>query len=418
MLDPEVQESLLHSSNHGTNRRHIINMAAEELLIGTLHYSDDDDDDDDGDYGDRSRTTGSAAADVDELLCRLRALQVPDVVALPPSLPPQVLVSELDPAYRVERVRCGELSVADFRNRIAHTACPIIIEGLPVVEAGVPALNAEVVRAALPADLSVPVRGRGGMRADRFFEELQRAEGSIYLADASLTRHFPWMHRLLRVPRYFLHCFAHRTRQSLSIAHDTPALFVGSAGTRSSLHIDQMRSNFWMFLGEGHKHWTTFHPDDSPLLSPSWDDPEQIERFRPLAELEAAGTPEAAAVARARRLEFTISAGDTLYIPRGTPHEVANLSRTTAVSANFVDQSNVAEVISQTQARFARCLDATRAPNLRAIAEALDEIEWPALEDDLGPEDADGALRTPEELVGRFAIHERSMSINPVRLAV
>lgn len=382
-----------------------------EMVIGALAYSEysDSDDDDDGPVDDGMDSTTPH----DAVLARARHVR-PSKQPQPPSLPPQVLVSEVDASYAVERVACTDLSVGAFRARIASATaaarCPLIIEGLPCVEDGVTAgLVADVVRASIPDDLAVPVRGHGHWPASTFFDALEAGE-AVYLADASLTRHFPWIHRLVRVPSYFLHDFSHRCRRRPSVVHDTPALFVSGRDTRSALHIDQMRSNFWMFLGQGYKHWTTFHPDDAHLLSPEWDEVEQIERFPPLATLDAS------AVAKARRLDFTLRPHDTLFIPRGTPHEVLNLCATTAVSANFVDQTNVAETVAQTRARVARCVPGSaRAENLREIADSLDEIEWPSVEDDLADVHRT-TCASPRALVGRFAVHERSMSIDPVRL--
>lgn len=209
----------------------------EELAIDTLQYSDGSDDE-------ATAAVGAAGDDEDGLMRTLSSLELQPPLP-PPPLPPQKLVSDIDPTYRLERVRCSELSVADFRRRVAASRLPLIIEGVPVPEAGVPGLRAGVVRAALPADLEVPVRGRGTMPAASFFDALDRGE-PFYMADLPVTRHFPWLHRLYRAPRYFMHCFSHRTRRALSIAHDTPALFIGGAGTRSALHVDQMCSNFWM----------------------------------------------------------------------------------------------------------------------------------------------------------------------------
>lgn len=123
------------------------------------------------------------------------------------------------------------------------TRAPLIIEGLPIAEDGVPGLTAAAVSAALDDDVPVPVRGAGTLPAGEFFAALGRGE-QLYLADLAVTRHFPWLHQLYRAPRYFLHCFTHRTRRALSVAHDTPALFIGGAGTRSPLHVDGTRPNF------------------------------------------------------------------------------------------------------------------------------------------------------------------------------
>ena len=112
-----------------------------------------------------------------------------------------------------------------------------------------------------------------------------------------------------------------------------------------------------MHLGEGYKHWTTFHPDDAHLLQPKWDADGQIHRFPPLEQLERSPPAGGAGdvLAAARRLEFTIGAGDTLFIPWNTPHEVRNLTPTCAVSANFLDQSNVLAAIEQARAKMERC---------------------------------------------------------------
>ena len=131
-------------------------------------------------------------------------------------------------------------------------------------------------------------------------------------------------------------------------------------------------------------------------------------------------------LARARRLEFTIGPGDTLFIPWNTPHEVRNLTPTCAVSANFLDQSNVNAAIGQARAKAARCEpESERARNLHQIADALDEIDWPEARDDdphacrgdaLCLDEAE-AGEGEERLVGRFAAHAAVMGMRPVRLA-
>lgn len=244
--------------------------------------------------------------------------------------PPQRLCSH-DCGYRVERIHFSELSVADFRRRTAMSPNPIIITGLaehmlPVGEGG---LSAAVLRELLPARLIIPVRGRGTTPAAQFFELLEAGE-HVYLADVPLARHFPWLFQRVRVPRYFLHCFSHRTRRRLSIALDTPALFVGAKATRSALHVDQMCSNFWMFLAEGEKHWTTFHPDDTQLLKPAFDEPEQIDRFQPLEVLEA--DPGARRSFAARRAKLT---------RRGVPQMLRLLCRTLVESLLLRSRASV-----------------------------------------------------------------------------
>ena len=321
---------------------------------------------------------------------------------------PEALVSLADPSYRLERISYDQLTVGEFRRRAAASRCPLIITGL--ADALTPhGLSTATLRAALPPDFAVPLRGAPPRRAADFFDGLAAGE-RLYLADVPLARTFPWLLQLVHVPAYFAHCFGHRTRQRLSIAYDTPALFVGAAGTASTLHVDQMCSNFWMLLTQGRKHWTCFHPDDAPLLSPTMDVPEQIHRFRPLVELPE-GVPPAA-----RRLDFTLQAGELLYIPWGTPHEVVNLSTTCAISANYIDQTNVAATIAQGRAKLPhRDPTSARHANLRVLMDSLDEIDWPVLEDDLAP--ADERARPADELATTFELHQRVKYSKPVVLA-
>ena len=319
--------------------------------------------------------------------------------------PQEILQSIADPSYHVQRVHFSELSVGAFRRRASSCRNPLVVTGLGPHLAPY-GLTAAVLRAVIPVDLVVPVRGQPARRAADFFEALQQDE-PLYLADAPIAHHFPWLYQLIKVPRYFRHCFCHRTRQNLSIAYDTPALFVGGAGTLSSLHVDQMCSNFWMYLGEGAKHWTCFHPDDAPLLSPMFDEPEQIDRFAPLAQT--------AVPSHARRIEFVLQAGELLYIPWGTPHEVLNLTATTAVSANYLDQTNIDATVAQGRAKLDhRAAGSSRHDNLRATLDALDEIEWPCLDDDV--DEAEQASLPGEAMATSFPAHERLQRSKPVKL--
>ena len=89
---------------------------------------------------------------------------------------------------------------------------------------------------------------------------------------------------------------------------------------------------------------------------------------------------------------------------------------TTAVSANFIDQSNVAETLAQGRAKLPhREVGSERHANLLAVLDALDEIDWPSVEDDLQPED--DIQRSAAEMLSIFAEHERIMYDKPVTLA-
>ena len=207
----------------------------EEFAVQPLGYSDDDDDDDDIGGATVAPWCDAGASDSDD------DKEEEDEAAdqhVPPSLSCAYEVaceSAVDPAYRLLRWDCRFLSVAAFRDSIATTKHPIILTGLGqhVAPRG---LGLERVKALLPADLAVPVRGMDGRwNADKFFERLEAGD-PVYLADAPIARLCPWLLKEVKVPRYFLHCFTHRTRTPLALVYETPALFVGAAGTCSSMH--------------------------------------------------------------------------------------------------------------------------------------------------------------------------------------
>mmetsp|Transcript_52484 Transcript_52484/g.125420 ORF Transcript_52484/g.125420 Transcript_52484/m.125420 type:complete len:619 (+) Transcript_52484:89-1945(+) len=319
------------------------------------------------------------------LASRLRGLckQEP-LEELTPPPPPQVITSS-DPNYYVQRIPYTELSVSTFRREYIPQRRPVIITGMSSVLTSKESMEfaVEFLQGAIPHDMDVPVKFSGHVQQTQiadFFARLRSAE-DVYLADVSIPNYFPWLLQHIKVPTVFLHCFSHRTRQKNFAANNTPSLFIGAKGTLTHLHIDQLATNFWMFLAEGRKKWTCFHPDDTALLSPEWDQEEEIPRFRYLRELEADATT-AESLHQARRLEFVLEEGEVLFIPSGTPHEVENVEASCAVSANFWDQSNLEASLILMERKLAK-MSGARATNLLQLHHGLQELDWPDLETDL-----------------------------------
>ena len=139
----------------------------------------------------------------------------------------------------------------------------------------------------------------------------------------------------------------------------------------------------------------TAAPPDSP---PPLTAPPPV-RDKPRTKRLAAKRPRREGQCPRRRAgNFVLEAGELPYIPHLTPHEVVNPSATCSVSANF-DQTNVAAaVVGARQARAPRARP-DRYLNLQRMMDALDEIEWPLLEDDLQRQDdlpADAMRVEPE----------------------
>ena len=61
--------------------------------------------------------------------------------------------------------------------------------------------------------------------------------------------------------------------------------------------------------------------------------------------IRAKSTKNALLAEHARGERLVLRAGDMLFVPNGIPHRVVNLSPTVALSANYVDGSNIEDVL-------------------------------------------------------------------------
>lgn len=125
----------------------------------------------------------------------------------------------------------------------------------------------------------------------------------------------------------------------------SPTLFLAAGGTSSGLHVDFLQTHFWMGLCHGRKRWRLVPREDLPLLYPQYL--ADLNPAFPLDLDEARGEAERAggAFPAARLLtvyEVILQPGDIIFVPRGWPHQVENLETTVAISANFIDDSNLA----------------------------------------------------------------------------
>ena len=118
--------------------------------------------------------------------------------------------------------------------------------------------------------------------------------------------------------------------------------------------------HFWMPGFEGTKRWTIFPPHASPLLRPTYrhghDPVFDADPHAPHAPHAAEGSggaeggaAEGSSTAEGQppllryldRWEVTLGPGELLFVPAGAAHAVTNLSHTAAISANFVDSTNL-----------------------------------------------------------------------------
>ena len=195
-----------------------------------------------------------------------------------------------------------------------------------------------------------------------------------YLFDLSLPQHCAdaLLRGGFRVPRYFANDLLQRLEPGSLYRDAWPSLFVGPAGSRCSVHVDTFGSHFWMLLFEGEKRWTIFPPDAAPLLRPSY-----AHGHDPIfgADVHGAAADDDELLRRAPRWEGVLKAGECLFVPAGCPHAVANLTKTAAISSNFVLPDNLE--LARQELRVAACA----CPEARRVAAQLDDPGFDAAAD-------------------------------------
>ncbi|CAE7558542.1 DISP3, partial [Symbiodinium sp. CCMP2456] len=127
-----------------------------------------------------------------------------------------------------------------------------------------------------------------------------------------------------------------------------PTLFLAAQGTGSSLHVDTLQTHFWMMLCHGQKRWRLVSAEDLCLLRPLYLTdlnpvfPKDLDAF----EAEEEEEEDYAFVSVS---EVLLEPGDFLFVPAGWPHQVENLKTSVAVSANFVDESNLERALEEAE---------------------------------------------------------------------
>lgn len=133
-----------------------------------------------------------------------------------------------------------------------------------------------------------------------------------------------------------------------------PTLFVAPQGSGSSLHVDTLQTNFWMSMCRGQKRWRLVSKDEISLLHPLY-----------LTDLNPVFPADLNSIQNAATKNFTetkfighrsvtihetvLEADDLIFVPAGWPHQVENLETSIAVSANFIDASNIQKSLEEAE---------------------------------------------------------------------
>lgn len=319
----------------------------------------------------------------------LRSLRKDAAELLPPEAAERNHVKPVligDEGWCIERRDCSALSLKECRERFIRQGQPVIITGLAnaLLSSECRMLAREWLRSELGMKVVAVRKDTTNdslaqpdelLTIDEFCSRLDAGE-ALYLYDVSLPLQLPALLEHVRVPRYFAHCRLQRTRLRHCFDRSWPTLFIGAQGTRSQLHVDQWHGHFWMTVVSGSKHWSVWHPDDAHLLSPKVPVGRTHPIFPDIAVLEKSDD-----FTKARRLDFTLHEGETLFVPGGSPHFVVNAEDSAAFAGNFVDESNYDASLADMGAMASKeCVGSDSA--IAGVVRALDEVEWDP--DDIG----------------------------------
>ena len=379
------------------------------------------------------------------------------LVSNPPEYPPVPLT--------IPRIHCTQLSLARFRREFCVPGAPVVITGLGnhLTEDGdrggdlqwlfkhggtkkvaVTNDNAHVSSTLNVADTEILNLGEHLKRVlqldqpnlDPSDPKFGARDGDgTYLYDCAVPLKLPSLLSSLRIPRYFAHDFLQRTRHSHAFTASWPSLFFAAPHTKSSLHVDQWRGNFWMAMVRGTKRWSLFHTDDVPFLTPDYSrgtlDPSfprmhEMDEARKHAVMERKGGLDMANTTDmapsthdesknesdtesknksdspfggeypflpfARRWDVDLGPGEVLFVPGGFPHVVHNLDVTVSFAGNYVDESNLEAALSDMQ-----LLGNKYGDSMKKSFDAIDEV-WFDLEDEVFVDE----LLEPKQLVVRY----------------
>ncbi|XP_046554523.1 LOW QUALITY PROTEIN: uncharacterized protein LOC124263846 [Haliotis rubra] len=297
---------------------------------------------------------------------------------------------ELKPVKQVRRVSASNLSMQEFFYTYAATSTPVVITDLVDKMTSVPWTLQHIcdvageVKVTLKKPVGWSVEWAGleegdtvtvGEYMDQTLNprdtERQGKEGlpsMQYLFDWSLPLHCPKLVEELSIPRYFAGDLLQRTNRSSLYQDSWPSLFLAPAGVCSQLHIDAFASNFWMALFQGRKRWTFFSREDEASLYPQY-----FHSMDPTFDVSVT-LPDLKAhplMALAQPLQCDLKQGEVLFVPSGCPHYVENLEVSVAISANFVDLSNLSAV--KTELEVSALVD----PRAEDLLKQLEDPKFP-----------------------------------------
>ena len=165
---------------------------------------------------------------------------------------------------------------------------------------------------------------------------------SAYLHDVSLVNECAELLDDLVIPKFFVPDITQKTPETLHYSYPRnywPSLFIGpGASTSSALHADVLDTAAWMGVVQGKKHWRIVPPADRDFL---YEFHETTNVFP--TDLFVLDKEKYPLMTLSTIYDAVLQAGDVLFIPAASAHQVRNLrgEPTVAVAMNYVDESNL-----------------------------------------------------------------------------
>ena len=146
--------------------------------------------------------------------------------------------------------------------------------------------------------------------------------------------------------------------------------------------------------------WVFFPPEDTPLLYPRYTTSTDATFAVDVMNPDLSSHP---LYCHAHPTECVLRSGEILFVPAGCPHRVHNLTDSLAISSNFVDVSNIADV--RRELRAAGLVD-------EGAWHLLSQLEGGALESDEEQKDLSWhQFKTwPRTIDKPFRIHDHTQA--------
>ena len=268
----------------------------------------------------------------------------------------------------VDRIHVHELSVDTFLNEYCRKRRPLVITGLneedivsqPWTLDHISEIAGDhIVTLKKPNKDSIKwakLEPSTKMTVAEFISKVKtKSSDKNYLFDWSLPLFCPKLNSEITIPKYFEHDYLKNTSSDALYRQSWPSLFISEKGSLSELHVDAFGSNFWMYLFQGRKRWTFFPPELTNSLQPNY-----FESLDPVFDIDLSDQ-EVTEKINEHASEVILEEGELLFVPYGSPHRVENLKDSVAISANFVDDSNIKCVTNHLRKN---CLQDPRAGDL------------------------------------------------------